>query len=224
MIHHWRAWHGGVCTCFIPQWSCYHDPVLWAVMVVIQSAICWHLWVDIHLTTKCTWAFWPFCQRRYPWLLDIAWNLHPSSVDAPVDIHRRSHNFPFIHSREVFLSWHWVITRPLSSCGIVLLSLPPGAGLTGVGLGHLSHAWQTPMHKGMPASDATKRSQLWCRMHEIPCWSFTLYNGMSVTMWCTTSWALSSHLSMIFLSPWKASALTKMRSPSFKPTAPIFWS
>ena len=28
----------------------------------------------------------------------------PSSVDAPVDIHSRSHNFPLIHPREVLLT------------------------------------------------------------------------------------------------------------------------
>ena len=167
-------------------------------------------------------ACWPFCPGRHPCLLHITWNLHPSSVDAPVDIHRRSHSFPFIHPREVFLAWCWVITRPLPSCGIVLLSLPLGVGLTGMGLVHPSCNWQTPTHKGTPASD-TRRSWLWCRTHEFSCWSFTSYEGMSVTIWCTTSWGLSSHLSLIFLFPWKASALTRTRSPDFKPMAPIFW-
>ena len=53
--------------------------------------------------------------------------------DALADIHGRSHSFPFIHPREVFLAWCWVITRPLSSSGIILLSLNSGVGLTGVG-------------------------------------------------------------------------------------------
>ena len=29
-----------------PQWSCYHDSVLWVVMAVIQSTIQWHLWAE----------------------------------------------------------------------------------------------------------------------------------------------------------------------------------
>ena len=159
----------------------------------------------------------PFCQGRHPHPLHIAWNLHPSSVDALVNAHGRSHRLPFIHPREIYLAWCWVITRPLSSCGIVLLSLPLGVGLTGVGLVHPSHTWHTPMCKGMPVSAARRRSQLWCRMHEFPCWSFTSYEGTSVAIWHTTSWDLSSHLSLIFLFPWKASALTRMRLPGFKP-------
>ena len=70
---------------------------------------------------------------RFPCPLHITWSLHLSSVDAPVDVHGRSHSFPLIHPREVFLAWHWVDIRPPSSCCVVLLSLPLGVGLTGVG-------------------------------------------------------------------------------------------
>ena len=168
MIHQ-KTWHGGVHTCFIPQWSCYHDPVPWVVMMVV---ICYPVastdW-DVYLCTKHTQSCWPFCQWRHPCPLHITWNLHPSSVQAPVDIHRRSHSFTLIHPREVFLAWCRVITRPKSSCGIVLLSLPPGVGLVRVGLVHLSHTWKTPTHKGLPASDAMRRSWLQCRMHECLC-------------------------------------------------------
>ena len=158
--------------------------------------------------TRCMWDCQPFCPGRHPHLLYITWNLHPSSVDVPVDVHGRSCSFPFIHPREVILACCWVITRPLSSCGIGLLSLPPGVGLTGVGLVHPSCTWQTPTCKEMPASDAMKKSWLQCGTCDLPCWSFTWYEGMSVTIWCTTSWGLSSHLTMIFLFHWKASALT----------------
>ena len=160
---------------------------------------------------------------RHTCWLHITWNLHLSSVDPPADIHVRSHSFLLIHHREGFLAWCWVITRP-SSCGVALLWLLLGVGLTGVGLVHLSHTWQTSTHKGMLGSDVMRRSQLWCRMHECPCWSFTSYKGMSIMIWCTTSWGLSSHLSLIFLFPWKASALSRMRSPDFKPMAPILQS
>ena len=146
------------------------------------------------------------CQWRCACPQHIAWKLHPSSVDVLADIHGRSHSFPFIHPREVFLAWCWVITRPLSSYGVVLLSLPSGVGLTGVGWVHPFHAWQTPTCKEMPASDATRRSWFQCRMCEFSCWSFTSYEGTSVANWHTTSWGLSSHLSLIFLFSWEASA------------------
>ena len=70
-----------------------------------------------------------------PCPLHITWNLHPSSVDALVDVYGRSCSFPFIHPKEVFLAWHWVIARPLSSCGIVLLSLSSGSRLDWGGTG-----------------------------------------------------------------------------------------
>ena len=127
-------------------------------MVVIHSTIYWNLWIDVYPSTKHMCACCPCCQGRHPHLLCIAWNPHPSSVDALADIHRRNCSFPFIHPREVFLACCWVITRPSSSCGIVLLSLPLGVGLTGVGLVHLSCDWKTPMHKGMPASDAVRKT------------------------------------------------------------------
>ena len=135
MMNHQKTWHGGVQTHFIPQWSCYHDPALWTVMVVIQSTIQWYLKADVYPSTKCTQSCQPFCQWRHPCPVHITWNLHPSSVDALADIHKRSCSFPLIHCREVFLAWHWVITRPSSSCGVVLLSLPSGSRLDWGGAG-----------------------------------------------------------------------------------------
>ena len=161
---------------------------------------------DIYPFAKHTWS----C--RHPCPLHITWSFHPSSVDAPVDIHGRRYSFPLIYPREVFLAWCWVITRPSTACGIVSLSLPLGVGLTGMGLVHLSHTWCTPTHKGMPASDTIRRSQSWCRMCEFPMWFSTSNKGMSVMIWCTTSWGLSSHLFSIFLLPWKAFTLIWTRS------------
>ena len=40
----------------------------------------------------------------------ITCGLHPSSVDAPEDVHSRSHNFPLIHPREVLLVGHLSFT------------------------------------------------------------------------------------------------------------------
>ena len=164
---------------------------------------------DVYPSTKHMCSCWPFCQKRHPHTLHITWNLCPSSVGTLVDVRGRSHSFPLIHHRWVFLAWCWVITRPSSSCGIVILSLPLGVGLSRVRFTHLSHTWQMSTWKGMPASDAMRRRQLQCRMCECPCWSLTSYEGTCVMIWHTTSWGLSCHLSLIFLFPWKVSALIR---------------
>ena len=39
--------------------------------------------------------------------------LHLSSVDALVDVHGISHNFPFFHPREALLVGHWVTALPI---------------------------------------------------------------------------------------------------------------
>ena len=64
--------------------------------------------------------------------------LHPSSVDAPVDIHDPSHNFPFFHPMEALLVGHRVTTMPSFSCGVLSSSPPKEIVLHGVGLAHLS--------------------------------------------------------------------------------------
>ena len=69
----------------------------------------------------------------------ITCGLHPSSVDALVDVHGRSCNFPFFHPREALLVGNQVTTLPLSSCGVLFISLPTEVVLHGVGLVHLSH-------------------------------------------------------------------------------------
>ena len=50
--------------------------------------------------------------------------LHPSSVDAPVDVHDPSHNFPFFHPWEALLVGCWVSALPFCSCGIITSSPP----------------------------------------------------------------------------------------------------
>ena len=76
----------------------------------------------------------------------ITCGLHLSSVDAPVDVHGRSHNFPFIHPREALLVGHWMTTLPLFSCGIHFIPPLTEVVLCGVGLVHLSHVWQLSIH------------------------------------------------------------------------------
>ena len=118
-------------------------------------------------SAKCMHSF------RYPHPLHITWSLHLSSVDALVDIHGRCHNSPLINPMEVLLVEHWVTTQPLLSCGIIISSLPLEVDLHGVRLVLLSHAWKTPIHKGMPTSDAMRRSWFQWRMCDSLHWSIT---------------------------------------------------
>ena len=64
---------------------------------------------DVIPLAKCMCSF----QHLHP--LHITWSLHPSLVDASVDVHGRSHNFPLIHPREVLLARHWVTAWPLGA-------------------------------------------------------------------------------------------------------------
>ena len=57
---------------------------------------------DVIPLVKCTCSF----QCLHP--LHITLSLHPSSVDAPADVHSRSCNFLLIHPREVLLAGQWV--------------------------------------------------------------------------------------------------------------------
>ena len=121
---------------------------------------------DIIPLTKHMCSFW----HLHP--LHLTSSLHPSSVDALADIYSRSCNFLLIHPREVLLAGHWLTAWPLLSCGIIISSLPLEIGLHQVVLVHLSSAWWTPIHKGMPTSDVI-RSWFWWRMHDHPHWSIT---------------------------------------------------
>ena len=103
---------------------------------------------DVIHSAKCMCSFWHLHPHH------ITWDLHLSSVDAPADIHGRSHNFPLIHPREVLLAGHQVTTLPLLSCGIIVSSLPLEVGLHGVGVG-------TPVLCMMDAYTQGNAS-LWC--------------------------------------------------------------
>ena len=89
----------------------------------------------------------------------ITWGLHLSSVDAPVDVHGRNHNFPLIHPREVLLAGHWVTALPIFSCGIILVSPPVEVGLCGVGLVHLSQCMMDTYIQG--------NANLWCNKKSV---------------------------------------------------------
>ena len=142
MTGHPRTWHGGCIPIsyptmvLLPWLSSMHSHGSHRVCHPMAS-IGW----DVYPSAKCTQS----CRLSY-WL-HITWSLHPSSVDAPADVHGRSCSFPFIHPREVFLAWCWVYIRPPSCHGVVSLSLPLGVGLTGGGAGTLvpyladNHTW-----------------------------------------------------------------------------------
>ena len=131
MSIHCKSWHGGVLTHYTPHfWSC----KLWpSSMSSCVSHGVHHLMAsmvsDVIPSAKC------MCSFRCPHPLHITWSLHPSSVDAPVDVHGRSCNFPLIHPREVLLAKHWVTTQPLLSCGIIIPSLLLEGGLVWGGAG-----------------------------------------------------------------------------------------
>ena len=155
----------------------FHSPLfvwpcqLWLSIVIgcilLGFIICQHQWAlkPFPLPHMC--SFWG------PQPHHLTQGLHPSSVDAPVDVHGRSCNFPLIHPRKAFLVGHWVTTLPLFSCDINFLSPLVEVVLHGVGLVHLSHAWWMPIHKGMLTSDAMSRSWFQCRTHDLPFWFVT---------------------------------------------------
>ena len=80
---------------------------------------------------------------------------------------------PIFPPQESLLVGHWVTALPFSSCDILFLSPLAEVVLHGVVLVHLSHVWWLPIHKGMPISDATRRSQFWWRIPDLPCWFIT---------------------------------------------------
>ena len=160
------SWHGGTYPfdsplCFV--WPC----LLWpsSMSGFIHCGVHYppaSMGIDITPSALCTCSF----QGLQPH--HITWGLHPSPVDAPVDVHGRSCNFPFFHPREALLVGHWVTTLPLFSCGILFLSPLTEVVLHEVGLVHLSCAWWLPIHKGTPTSDAMG-SWFWWRTHDLLC-------------------------------------------------------
>ena len=87
----------------------------------------WHLWARMSFPQPNVCV--PSNEYAYCTLPGV---FPPPSVDAPVDVHGRSHNLPLIHPREVLLAGCWMTTWPLLSCGIITSSLPAEVGLHGV--------------------------------------------------------------------------------------------
>ena len=113
------------------------------------------------------------CPSRGPQPKHFTWSLYLSSVDAPVDVHNPSHNFPYFHPWEFFLVGHRVTALPFCSCGVIPASPPKEVVLLVVGLVHLSCVWWVPIHKGTPTSDSMRRSWFWWRTRDCLCWFVT---------------------------------------------------
>ena len=116
----------GLLTHFTP-------PILFALPAVTQSSE-WQLPSFGSLSTGVNgYRHHPsalcMCPSRGPKPNHFTWSLHPSSVDALVDVHDPSCNFPYFHPWEAFLAGHRVTTLPSCSCGISPASPPKGVVL-----------------------------------------------------------------------------------------------
>ena len=158
----WLLGNSGFPWFWFLKWTLTHS-VQWRYKATLQLATRVPLHMGPHMSTCPFWCLQPH---------HVTWDLYPSSVDALLDVHGRSCNFPLIHPREVCLAGCWVTALPLLSCGIIICSLPLEVGLHGVGMIHLSHAWWMSIHKGMPTSNVM-RSQFWWRMSDLLHWSIT---------------------------------------------------
>ena len=110
--------------------------------MVIQSAIQWHLQAETSIPPPNTCNQLPSIHAHYM--------LPGSSVDTPVDIHGRSHSFPTPQQSVPGLMYD---CQTIIFLWMILLSLPSGSRLGWGGAGTSVQTWQTPTHKGMPASD-----------------------------------------------------------------------
>ena len=203
-----------------PLWSFNHDLVLWVVMVVIHYAISWHLQaMDVY--TLCQ----PYMQSSRP---PLPLNMTPKVFTLLLWMFwcistGRSCDFLLIHPTGVCLGQHWVITRPLSTCGVISSSLPFGSWLNWGGTG-TSIPCLVDAHTQGNAS-------LWCDENNLvsvgDAWlSMLVCHFVGGDVCCDLTHHLmhvsSSHLSLIFLFPLEASGFTKTRLACFKSMVPIF--
>ena len=164
-LPHPSFWHGGYLPISLPPF--YLACLLWPSSMIGSIPLGVHyppasIGIDIIPSTLS------MCSIQSLQPNHFTCDLHQSSVDILVDVHGRSHNFPFSHPREALLVGHWVTTLPLSSCGILFSSPLTEVVFHGMGLVHLSHVWLLPIHQVTPISDAMRRSQFWWRTHDLP--------------------------------------------------------
>ena len=149
-----KTWHRGVRTHFISPMVL----LLWFSSVSSHGSCpdCYPMasigW-DIYPSAKHMWS----C--RHPIQLQVTWSLYPSSVDALVDVHGRSHSFPLIHYREVFLAWCWVIYHKTIIFLWHSFALTPLGNRLNWGGAGTSVPYLADIHtQGNTVSDATRRS------------------------------------------------------------------
>ena len=133
----------GLLTHFTPAYFVWHC-LLWPSSVIGHIPVGVHylpasMGIDIIPSALCTCSFWGLQPNH------VTCGLHPSSVDALVDIHGRSCNFPFFNPREALLVGCQVTTLPFSFCGILFFPPLTQVVLHGVGLVHLPPC-MTPGH------------------------------------------------------------------------------
>ena len=105
----------------------------------------------------------------------ITCSLHPSLVDTLVDIHGRSCNVLFFHPRKTLLVGHRMTALSLSLlwCPLFLTSYRGSLVWGGAGT-PVPCMMVAKLHKGMPISDAMRRSQFQWRTHDCPHWFIIL--------------------------------------------------
>ena len=140
-----------------------------------------------------------------------------SSVDAPVDIHDPSHNFPFFYPWEASLVGHQVTALPSCSCGVISSSPPKEVVLQGVGTG-------TPL-PCMMVAHTQGNANLWHDEKKLvsveDLWPSVLVHHfvrghVSHNLLWHPPKSSSSHLSLIFLFPFQASTFTSTQVARFQ--------
>ena len=107
----------------------FHSPSIWLALPALTQFSEWQCSSFGSLSTSfngyrhCPSAL-HTCSSRGLQPNHLTCGLHPSSVEALVDIHNPSHNFPFFHPWEAFLVGHWVTALPSCSYGIIFASPP----------------------------------------------------------------------------------------------------
>ena len=176
-------------------WPC----LLWPSSVVGNIPLLVHylpasMGIDVIPSALCTCSFQSLQPNHF------TCGLHPSSLDAPVDVHGISHNFLFFHPREALLVGCQVTTLPIFSCGIFSSSPPLEVVLHGWG-------WYTcPVYDGCPYTRECQ-SLTW--------WEEVSFSGGLMTIQVSSSLHKRGHQLQFYAPPPKSLLPTYPWSSSF---------